>query len=857
VSIPVRHLLKGLAILASVTMTACGGNSSKTSSVPVQFVTPTSSPSVDQGQSVSLTVAVADGSAVSWTLQVGFGKPTGTLSNASGNSVTYTAPASVTGETQVSVVATAGSNSAAMPVFVEPAPAVTGTSSPTAATCPALGTVILPPALGAKSVGQTLALGDLAILESGGVAPFTWTVSSGSLPTGLNLSLSSDTSKASLIGTLSSPGCSTFTVQVTDAVGVSATSQSLNVAVVPAALKINAPNLGEAFIDSSNNGIPYPPVSFLATGGVPPYSWSLPQASGGQSALPPGIALSSQGVVAGVPSASGLLQNGGFGTYSTTIVVSDTQLPYPATAQPSVSISVFASDSSCETGNESNLTSQAPYAFLLRGFDANGPVTIAGNFTVDGAGAMTGGVEDITRSTGSQNNLSILPGSTYSLGRDNRGCITLTNSAGTTTTFRFSAGGCSSGRNSTGTGCQTPATGTFYLTTGHIIEFDDSTAAGTRLSGILRLQDSSVFQNSGVNGQYSFGLSGWDNSAGRFAIAGSATANAGSFTNINADSNDAGILSSNLTGGSGTFTINSAGRGTATLSLGTLSLDAVLYPVSANEVLISSTGSINATNPLVSGEAILSPGPYNFQSLQNSHMFHIAGLSTTGPDSSVGILTFDGVGGVTGTEYENQAGTLGTTALSGSYAVDSTTGRISFSSSSILNQNLGIHPLVGYVIPPPSTLTAASCNTPSACVTGFLISTDATAQAGVLEFQTSVNAPPPPFTLTSLVGRYVYGLDEPLDVKTADIVGFASASPVSSNLGTILQDTNYGDPTYCLESGCALLLPNNLLSGKYGINANGSGNFGGQTLSVTNGATTFVIDESPLNAHPGVVVVEQ
>ena len=855
VSISVRRFLTVLAVLASLAMLACGGSSPKATTVPVQFVTPAKSPSVDQGQSVSLTVAVADGSSVSWSLQVGFGKPTGILSNASGDSVTYTAPTSVTSETQVTVVATAGTNSAAMPVFVEPAPVVTGTSSPTAPTCPALGSVILPPALGAKNVGQTLALGDLAILESGGVPPYTWTVSSGSLPTGLNLTASSDTSKASLVGTVSSPGCSTFTVQVTDAVGVSATSQPFNVAVVPAALKINAPNLGEAFIGSSNNGVPYPPVTYVATGGVAPYTWSLPQASGGQSALPPGITLSTQGVVAGVPSASGLLQNGGFGTYTTSLIVSDTQLPYPATAQPSASIAVFSSDNSCETGNESNFASQAPYAFLLRGFDANGPVAIAGNFTVDGSGAITGGVEDITRTTGSQNSLSILPGSTYSLGRDNRGCITITNSAGTTTTFRFSAGGCSSGRNSTGTGCQTPSTGTSYLTAGHIIEFDDSTASGTRLSGILRLQDSSVFQNSGLNGQYAFGLSGWNNNAGRFAVAGSATANGGSFNSVNADINDAGALSSNLTGGSGSFAISSTGRGTATLTLGNLSLSVVLYPVSTNEVLISMTGSISATNPLLSGEAILSPGPYNFQSLQNTHMFHIAGLSPSGPDPSVGVLSFDGVGGVSGTEYENQAGTLGTTALSGSYTVDSTTGRISF--SSILNQNLGVHPLIGYVIPPPSTLTAVACNTPSACVTGFLISTDATAQAGVLEFQTSATAPPPPFTLTSLVGRYDYGVDEPLDTKTSDLVGVASANPASSTLTTILQDTNYGDPGYCLESGCALLMSNNLLSGKYSINANGSGSFGGQTISVTNGGTTFVIDESPLNAHPAVIVVEQ
>jgi large repetitive protein len=804
---------------------------------------------------VTVAVAVSGNSAVSWSLQVAFGNPVGTLSSQSGTSATYTAPASVASQTQVTVVATVGGNSAYLPVFVQPAPQVTGTSSSTAPICPALGSVVLPSASGALTVGQNLNQGQLDVLTSGGVAPFTWAVQSGALPAGISISPETNTAKVSLVGTPVTPGCFSFTMQATDATGTTATSKTLNLVVIPAALKVSAPNIGDAFVDSTNVGVPYPPGTFVATGGIPPYTWSLPGA-GGSTALPPGLSLSSGGLLSGVPSSAGLLQNGGFGSYSATLLVNDSQSPYPATAQPTASITVFNTNTSCGTGSESVLTSQGPYAFLLRGFDATGPVTISGNFTVNGAGAITAGVEDITRSTGVQTNLSILPGSTYTVGRDNRGCVTLTNSAGTTTVFRIAMGGCSTGRNSQGTGCQTPqGGGSFYLTTGRIAEFDDSTGSGSRVSGIIRLQNTSIFQNSGISGQYAFGLSGSDSAGGRFAMAGSATAGAGTWSSVAADTNNGGTLGSSLTGGSGTFSIGANGRGTGTLVVGSLSLNLVLYPVSSSELMLATASPLTAGNPVLSGEAISTTGPFSFQSLQNTHMFHISGPSPSGSDVSVGIFAFDGIGGVTGTEYENQAGTLSVTALSGQITpLDASTGRFSFFAGT--NQNMGIHPLVGYVIPPPNSLTAASCNTPSACVTGFLISTDSSAQAGVLDLQTSANQPPPPFTTSAILGKYDYGTDEDIDSKTANFVGTASANPAFSAL-SFTQDSSYADPQFCLEPSCVLLISNANVAGSYAVNKDGSGRFGGQTASVTNGAVTFFIDESPLNSHPAIMVAEQ
>ncbi|HYM75152.1 MAG TPA: hypothetical protein VE377_04170 [Candidatus Dormibacteraeota bacterium] len=850
-----RQVPIAVGILFFLVAAGCSSGPNKITPPGVQFVTPASSPSIDQGQSVNLTVSVADSSAVTWSLQTGFGTPVGSLSNQTGTSATYTAPASVSKQTQVTILATAGTNSASLAVFVEPAPQVTGTSSATVLSCPASGSVVLSSAAGTKVVGQASSPGDLEVLESGGIAPFTWAVASGSLPAGLTLQLGSDTSKPSIVGTPITPGCSSFALQVTDAAGVTGTSQTFNLVVIPAAIKTNSPSLHYALIDSSNNGVPYQPAQLLASGGTLPYTWSLAPGVAGQSNFPPGLSMTSGGLITGVPSAGALTQNGGFGTYFPNLLVSDSQFPYPATALPSISIPVLAANYSCDTGLESDLKAQGSYAFQLRGFDANGPVTITGNFTVDGAGAITGGNEDINRTTGAQTGLSITPSSTYTLGRGKRGCVTLVNSAGTTTLFRIAVGGCSSGRDTNGADCQTPqAGGSFYFTSGHMVEFDDSTGSGTRVSGIVRLQDSATFQDSGISGMYAFGLSGWDVANGRFAMAGSATAGSGTWSSVAADTNDAGTLGSTLTGGSGTFTVGAGGRGTGTISAGTLSLNVVLYPVSSHEVMIATVGPASVTNPILSGEAISTGEPFSFQSLQNTHIFHIDGLSALGPDPSVGILAFDGLGGLTGTEFENQSGTLSATALSGAYSMDSGTGRFAFFAGQ--NQNVGLHPMVGYVIPAPGNLTSAACITPGACVTGFLLSTDSTAQAGVLEFQTPPVGPPPPFTATAIEGDYVFGTDEPMDKDTVTFSGHASANPGGLSISAN-QDTSQGNTNYCMQANCLLLTPDDQAILGYAVNSNGTGTFGGQTASVTNGSDTFYIDESPLNLHPVVVVVQE
>jgi len=832
----------------------------------VQFVNPTSSPTIDQAQSINVTVSTSDASSVTWSLQAGFGKPKGKLSNQTATSATYTAPATVSQETQVTIVAASGKAAAALAVFIMPPPQQPVWSSGAATSCPPNGTVILPNSSPpATQVGRAVVSGT-NLKVTGGVIPYTWSLASGSLPDGLSLQVGADTSQPQILGTPITSGCSSFTLQVTDAVGVSATSGTLYMIVLPPSLKVNAPSLRDALIDPSNNGVSYDPAMMLASGGTPPYTWSVLDTSGLPNdavTVPPGLSVTSNGLISGVPSPDGLAGNGhpGVGQYNPTLQVSDQQLPYPAAAQLQRAINVDAQNPSCPTGQEGRLKAQGSYAFQLHGFDAAGPVTISGNFAVDGTGNVTGGTEDISRTTGAQTGLQIQPGnaisgtgSTYSL-RGSRGCVTLATSAGTTP-FRIAMGGCSTGRDAQGRDCQPAANGgAFYLSSGHMVESDDSTGTGTRVSGIVRFQDPSTFQDSGIHGMYAFGLSGWDASKARFAMAGSATANSGSWTSVAADTNDAGTLGT-ATGGSGTFNVGADGRGTGTITVGSLSLNVVLYPVSSSEVLIATVGPPTAVNPMLSGEAIgiaTTPGAFTSHSLENSHIFHVGGAAAQGPDPSIGIITFDGIGGFTAVQYEDQAGTLSTSNLSGGYSMDGSSGRFAFSATG--TQNVGLHPLVGYVIPAPSSLSYPACIVRAACITGFLLSTDATAQAGVLEFQTPPIGPPPPFSVNNLLGDYVLGTDEPLDSKTAQVSGYGSAGPPVISLTL---DSSYGDPKYCLLSSCVLLVPGDQASNtNVVVNADGSGIFGGQTVAVTNTATTFYIDESPLNLHPSIVVVEQ
>src|ERR1019366_5424452 len=120
-----------------------------------------------------------------------------------------------------------------------------------------------------------------SLSATGGSPPYTWSVSSGSgLPSGLSLA-----SNGAITGSPGANGTFSFGVTVMDSSGVTANA-SFSIVIQPAPLQFTTTSP----LPPALSGVNYS-VTFGASGGVPPYSFSL-------SSGPPGLGLSG-GVLSG------------------------------------------------------------------------------------------------------------------------------------------------------------------------------------------------------------------------------------------------------------------------------------------------------------------------------------------------------------------------------------------------------------------------------------------------------------------------------------------------------------------------------------------------------------------------------
>jgi hypothetical protein len=130
---------------------------------------------------------------------------------------------------------------------------------------------------------------------TGGIGPYTWSVTSGSLPVGLTLNPATGV----ISGTTPEAGeyvLNPFTVQVTDAESPAVTaSQQVMLESEPA-----PPSITTTSLPAGTVGSPYQATLAMA-GGVGPYLWSVTSGS-----LPPGLALPAfPGVISGTPTQAG------------------------------------------------------------------------------------------------------------------------------------------------------------------------------------------------------------------------------------------------------------------------------------------------------------------------------------------------------------------------------------------------------------------------------------------------------------------------------------------------------------------------------------------------------------------------
>ncbi|MBI5181119.1 MAG: PQQ-dependent sugar dehydrogenase [Nitrospirae bacterium] len=134
------------------------------------------------------------------------------------------------------------------------------------------------------------------IQATGGVQPYTWSITNGLLPNGLTL----NSSTGNISGTPTAQGTFTFTIQVADANNqINSRQFSLTINPQPASLTIITSSLPSGTIGYAYN------ATLQATGQntVLPYTWSLQS-----GALPAGLTVSNSGndgVISGTPTESG------------------------------------------------------------------------------------------------------------------------------------------------------------------------------------------------------------------------------------------------------------------------------------------------------------------------------------------------------------------------------------------------------------------------------------------------------------------------------------------------------------------------------------------------------------------------
>lgn len=164
---------------------------------------------------------------------------------------------------------------------------------------------------------------DQTVSVTGGIGTLVWGVTSGALPPGLTLHASS----GNISGEPTQTGSFNFTLRVTDQTP-QFDEQNLRIAITsPSPPEITGPSS----LRAGTVNQPYPDTQLSATGGTPPYFWSV------SPALPNGLTLNpSSGVITGTP------LSGSNGNSSHEFTVTDSTLPLNQQDKKTLSLTIRA-----------------------------------------------------------------------------------------------------------------------------------------------------------------------------------------------------------------------------------------------------------------------------------------------------------------------------------------------------------------------------------------------------------------------------------------------------------------------------------------------------------------------------------
>jgi Putative Ig domain len=277
-----RNGLSGIAfaLLASL-LAGCGASTTvRTDQPPSTLTVTTTTLSAGQvGVAYSATLAATGGTApYAWTLTSG-ALPAGLTLSASG-AITGTPTAPVTSAALTFTVTDSGSPQQSKPANL------TLTITAAGVAPPAVTTTSLPN-------GQVGVAYSATLSATGGTTPYTWTLTSGTLPAGLTLSSSGTITGTPTVAVSATP--LTFTVR--DA-GTPQQSATVNLTLTIAGASVPVLAIGTTALPNGQVGTAYS-ATLSATGGTAPYAWSLTS-----GALPAGLTLSASGVITGTPTAS-------------------------------------------------------------------------------------------------------------------------------------------------------------------------------------------------------------------------------------------------------------------------------------------------------------------------------------------------------------------------------------------------------------------------------------------------------------------------------------------------------------------------------------------------------------------------
>jgi Putative Ig domain len=569
--------------------------------------------------------------------------------------------------------------------------------------------------------------------------------------------------------------------------------------------------------------VPYS-STLTASGGEPPYSWSV---TGGN--FPPGLGLSSAGVISGTPTTGGI--------YNFTVQVMDTltnmnsanlsitiqtgPLVITTTMLPAGTVDVPYDAQLGASGGTPPYTWSVTTGTLPNGLTLNSNGLIAGTPTIAGGANFTVQVMDsssppvmamaplsITINTGTNNaalqgiyafsfsgytngSPVFMAGSFIADGNGNitSGLLDMNSATGgpqlqvaLTGTYSIQANGLG-----TMTFVTTPGTFVFAVAisnkgiagtarNGSLIQRDPANP-GSYGSGVILVQNSLQFNLGALQGNYALGYFGVDPSLQRLAGAGAYSMDvSGNLTNGVGDIDDDGVPASTTFTGTFSNPDSQTGRGMAMLTINGTMTNYAFYIVSSAQILMVSTDPAPANLTLWSIARQPSTAFTN-ASLNGVGVIEVNGTDVIGgnpvSEAEAGLLTTHGDGTGSLSLDQNDGGTLNQFSSSGTYNV-AANGRVTLSSSFQTN---------------PPILYLVSQNQ------AFVVGTDSLVTSGILDAQSGG----PPFTNSSISGTYLGGTVNPVLPSVTNAVSWAFAGGGAINLS--LDTSGPGGPGSSQPSG--------------------------------------------------------